>query len=63
MLGRAYAYALAAAGERGVMEIVEAIRTELRITLALMGLPSIAALRTFARPVKLTRTPAPEKPL
>lgn len=47
MLGRAYACALAAAGERGVTEIIAAIRTELRITLALMGMPSIAALSSL----------------
>lgn len=45
MLGRAYAFALAAAGERGITDILDAIRTELRITLSLMGVPSIAALR------------------
>jgi isopentenyl diphosphate isomerase/L-lactate dehydrogenase-like FMN-dependent dehydrogenase len=45
LLGRAYAFALAAAGERGVADIIEAIRTEIRVTLALMGVPSIAELR------------------
>ena len=49
MLGRAYAYALAAAGQRGVTEIIAAIRTELGITLALMGIPSVTALRQSSR--------------
>jgi isopentenyl diphosphate isomerase/L-lactate dehydrogenase-like FMN-dependent dehydrogenase len=45
MLGRAYAFALAAAGERGVSDIIHAIRTEIRVTLALMGVSSVAELR------------------
>jgi isopentenyl diphosphate isomerase/L-lactate dehydrogenase-like FMN-dependent dehydrogenase len=45
MLGRAYAFALAAAGERGVADIIAAIRTEIHVTLALMGVSSVTELR------------------
>jgi isopentenyl diphosphate isomerase/L-lactate dehydrogenase-like FMN-dependent dehydrogenase len=45
LLGRAYAYGLAAGGEAGVAQIIEILAREIEITLALMGCPSIAALQ------------------
>ena len=44
LCGRAYAYALAAAGEAGVDRAIEILRTDLQRTLRLLGCPSIAAL-------------------
>lgn len=45
LLGRAWAYGLAAGGARGVEQAIALIRDELRVALALCGLPDIAALR------------------
>ncbi|RAI42839.1 alpha-hydroxy acid oxidase [Rhodoplanes roseus] len=45
LLGRAYAFALAAGGEAGVARAIDILRTELAITLALMGLDSIDVLK------------------
>ncbi|MDC7784433.1 alpha-hydroxy acid oxidase [Rhodoplanes sp. TEM] len=45
LLGRAYAFALAAGGEAGVTRAIDILRTELSVTLALMGLDSIDALK------------------
>ena len=45
LLGRAYTYGLAAAGEAGVTRIIELLRDEVDITLALMGLASIDELK------------------
>ncbi|MDQ0391140.1 alpha-hydroxy acid oxidase [Labrys monachus] len=45
LLGRAYAFALAAAGTAGVSRIIEALARETDITLALMGLASVDELR------------------
>jgi len=45
MLGRAYTFALAAAGERGVADIVTSLREEIDKTLALMGIASITQLK------------------
>jgi isopentenyl diphosphate isomerase/L-lactate dehydrogenase-like FMN-dependent dehydrogenase len=54
LLGRAYAYALAAAGQAGVARIIEALTKEIEISLALMGCGSIEALKAegprFVRP-------------
>jgi isopentenyl diphosphate isomerase/L-lactate dehydrogenase-like FMN-dependent dehydrogenase len=46
MLGRAYTFALAAAGQRGVADIIAVLRDEVGKTLALMGIASIAELKT-----------------
>ncbi len=46
MLGRAYAYGLAAAGSAGVANIIEAFRREIDITLALMGISSVDELKS-----------------
>lgn len=45
LLGRAIAFGLAAGGEAGVARALEILRTELALTLALMGLPSVDALK------------------
>ncbi|WP_353979714.1 FMN-dependent L-lactate dehydrogenase LldD [Salinicola endophyticus] len=42
LLGRAYAYALAAAGERGVSHLLELIAADLRVTMTLIGAQSPA---------------------
>jgi isopentenyl diphosphate isomerase/L-lactate dehydrogenase-like FMN-dependent dehydrogenase len=44
LCGRAYAYALAAAGEAGVARALEILRADLERTLKLLGCPSVAAL-------------------
>ncbi|MBB5751610.1 alpha-hydroxy acid oxidase [Prosthecomicrobium pneumaticum] len=49
LIGRAYIYGLAAAGEAGVGGVIEHLRGELDVTLALMGLDSIAALKAAGR--------------
>ncbi len=45
LLGRAYAYGLAAAGEAGVLRVIEALGAELDVTMALMGVTSVTAIR------------------
>jgi isopentenyl diphosphate isomerase/L-lactate dehydrogenase-like FMN-dependent dehydrogenase len=45
MLGRAYAYGLAAKGEAGVAEVIAILSREISISLALMGIASIDALK------------------
>jgi L-lactate dehydrogenase (cytochrome) len=44
LLGRAYAYGLAAAGERGVTTAIDIIRAETRRTMKLLGCGSVSAL-------------------
>jgi L-lactate dehydrogenase (cytochrome) len=41
LIGRAWAYALGAGGERGVSQLLETIRSELRTALALAGCTDI----------------------
>jgi L-lactate dehydrogenase (cytochrome)/(S)-mandelate dehydrogenase len=43
-IGRAYVYGLAAAGERGVAEVLKLLRDDLVRTLVLMGCPDVAEL-------------------
>jgi L-lactate dehydrogenase (cytochrome) len=43
LIGRAFLFALAAAGQAGVIKAVEIMRNELRTTLALTGTPTIDA--------------------
>jgi L-lactate dehydrogenase (cytochrome) len=43
LIGRSFLYALAAAGEAGVVQAVEIMRNELRVTLALTGTTTTAA--------------------
>ncbi|MFT5782347.1 MAG: L-lactate dehydrogenase (cytochrome), partial [Pseudomonas sp.] len=44
MLGRAYIYALAAAGEAGVSNLLELIEKELRVAMVLTGAKSIGEI-------------------
>lgn len=44
LIGRAYAYGLAAAGQPGVARAIEILRSDMERTLRLLGCPSIAAL-------------------
>ena len=44
LVGRAYAYGLAAAGEPGVTRAIEILRADLERTIRLLGCPSLAAL-------------------
>jgi isopentenyl diphosphate isomerase/L-lactate dehydrogenase-like FMN-dependent dehydrogenase len=44
LIGRAYSYGLAAAGEEGVTRAIEILRTDLLRTMALLGCPSLGAL-------------------
>jgi L-lactate dehydrogenase (cytochrome) len=44
LIGRAYVYGLAAAGEAGVARALEILRADVERTLKLLGCPSIAAL-------------------
>jgi L-lactate dehydrogenase (cytochrome) len=43
LIGKAFLYALAAAGEAGVTKVIEIMRNELRVTLALTGTANVAA--------------------
>ncbi|HKI00002.1 MAG TPA: alpha-hydroxy acid oxidase [Candidatus Sulfotelmatobacter sp.] len=48
LVGRAYAYGLAAAGQPGVTRAIEILRSDVERTLRLLGCPSVAALdRTY----------------
>lgn len=44
LLGRAWAYALAAGGEKAVTSMLELVRSEIRVAMALTGATSIAAI-------------------
>jgi L-lactate dehydrogenase (cytochrome) len=44
LIGRAYAYGLAAAGQAGVTRALEILRTDVERTLLLIGCPSVSAL-------------------
>ena len=44
LVGRAYAYGLAAGGEAGVAKAIQILRADLERTLRLLGCPSVAAL-------------------
>ena len=43
-IGRPYLYAMAAAGEAGILRCVEILEAELRIAMKLLGAPTIAGL-------------------
>jgi L-lactate dehydrogenase (cytochrome) len=48
LIGRAYSYGLAAAGEDGVTRAIDILRADLLRTMALLGCPSLSALdRTY----------------
>lgn len=58
LVGRAYAYGLAAGGPAGVARAIEMLRTEMERTLKLLGCPSISALdRSYlnVQPNRVTR--------
>ena len=42
LLGRAYAYGLAAAGEQGVATVIKLIQTEIDVTMAHMGVANFS---------------------
>jgi isopentenyl diphosphate isomerase/L-lactate dehydrogenase-like FMN-dependent dehydrogenase len=44
LIGRAYAYGLAAAGEAGVSRAIRILKDDLALTLTLLGCPSIDQL-------------------
>jgi L-lactate dehydrogenase (cytochrome) len=46
LIGRAYAYGLAAAGEPGVTRALQILRDDVERTLTLLGCPSIAQLNS-----------------
>lgn len=46
LVGRAYAYGLAAAGQSGVSRAIEILRDDVERTLRLLGCPSVSALNT-----------------
>ena len=61
LIGRAYAWALAAAGGPGVARAIEILRTDLTRTMRLLGCPSIAALdRSYVDVPCGSRAPNPE---
>jgi len=45
MIGRAYLYGLGAGGEAGVARVIEILRKELDVSMALTGITSIGAAR------------------
>jgi L-lactate dehydrogenase (cytochrome) len=55
LVGRAYAYGLAAGGPAGVRRAIEILRTEMERTLKLLGCPSISALDRSYVTVGLSR--------
>jgi len=58
LLGRAYAYGLAAAGGAGVQRIIEILATEIDVTLGLMGIATVDELKARG-PAALRLRPAP----
>jgi L-lactate dehydrogenase (cytochrome) len=44
LLGRAWAYALAAGGEKAVAHMLELVRAEIKVAMALTGTTSIAEI-------------------
>jgi isopentenyl diphosphate isomerase/L-lactate dehydrogenase-like FMN-dependent dehydrogenase len=56
LLGRAYAYGLAANGTVGVSEVLRMIARELDVSLALMGVGNIAELRQNAPEIAYRRS-------
>lgn len=48
MVGRPYLYGLAAAGERGVLRVIDLLTEQLRVTMQLLGVTTISELRECA---------------
>jgi len=57
-LGRAWAYALAAGGEAGVVRLLEMLRQEMLVAMALTGQVSIASINRTALDVGHEQTGA-----
>lgn len=58
-VGKLYGWALAAAGEAGVVRMLELLEAEIRTTMGLMGVTSLAELNpSWVRPA-LPPSPAP----
>jgi isopentenyl diphosphate isomerase/L-lactate dehydrogenase-like FMN-dependent dehydrogenase len=52
-IGRPYLWALAAAGEAGVVDLLRILREELTLAMALSGRPAIGSIdRTLVRPAR-----------
>jgi isopentenyl diphosphate isomerase/L-lactate dehydrogenase-like FMN-dependent dehydrogenase len=58
LLGRAYAYALSAAGEAGVVRMIELLTTEIDVTIAHMGVTRVAELHQRRSELLRGRAPA-----
>ena len=57
-LGRLYLYGLAAAGQAGVVRVLELIETEIRVAMGLLGVDSLAKLdKTYLHPAPPVYTP------
>lgn len=56
-LGRAYVYAVAAAGERGVAHVMQILTDELRSVMQLSGLTSLAQFRSEGLDLAATKSP------
>jgi glycolate oxidase len=51
-IGRLYLYGLAAAGQAGVVRVLELLETELRVSMGLLGVDSFATLdKSYLHPV------------
>ena len=46
LIGRAYAYALAASGEAGVTQLLELIDKEMRVAMALTGVREVSQINS-----------------
>src|SRR5579885_753842 len=57
-IGRLYLYGLAAAGQMGVVRILELLETELRVSMGLLGVDSVAKLdKSYLHPASPVYTP------
>jgi L-lactate dehydrogenase (cytochrome) len=57
LIGRPYLWGLAAGGERGVVSVLDVLRAEIDRTLALLGVPDIAAVHENADRLLIDRVP------
>ena len=64
LVGRAYAYGLAAAGYQGVKRAIEILRADVERTMRLLGCPSVHELNSsyLELPREWTATPQPDSP-
>ncbi|HXP75561.1 MAG TPA: alpha-hydroxy acid oxidase [Stellaceae bacterium] len=57
-IGRLYLYGLAAAGQMGVMRVLELLETEIRVSMGLLGVESLAKLdKSYLHPAPPAYTP------